>query len=79
MGRLFALLVSLASVGLVFAGTSWNWKDELAQATCTAMSPGGGWVYAVRKPCISTYTTNCDSICRSNNLKLLDNQIAGKT
>ena len=79
MGRFLVLLVSLAYAGLVFAGTSWNWKDELAQATCTAMSPGGGWVYAVRKPCVSGYTTNCKTICETASLKAQDEQVATRT
>ena len=78
MGHFLALLVSLAYAGLVSAGTSWNWKDELAQATCTAMSPGGGWVYAVRKPCSAGYKTDCKTICEASSLRAQDAQVANK-
>ena len=45
----------------------YNYMDEMAQASCVAMSPVQGWVFSVRRPCGGT-TPTCDAICRQKSV-----------
>ena len=52
-------------------------EDMIAQATCGGLCEDGGWVYAVRKPCVYKVTkVTCNDICTSNELKVQDSQVA---
>ena len=73
MNLILALLVGCAVTALVSAGVSWNWKDELAEATCLGLDNSGkGWTFAVRRPCVSGSTLNCHTVCA--NVKYQDTQ-----
>lgn len=47
-----------AQYGLVY-----NFFDELAQATCTAVVPSAAYVAAVRRNCASGVAAECTVIC----------------
>jgi len=38
-----------------------SWRDEVAQATCSALQVGPGWMFAVRRECGTSRT--CSQIC----------------
>ena len=38
-------------------------KDIMAQATCVALSPQEGWIFAVRRECGGPSSSNCQDIC----------------
>ena len=41
-----------------------SWRDEVAQAACTALQPSAGWMFAVRRKCVGGETwRSCDEIC----------------
>lgn len=46
------------------ASRNYNYKDEIAQATCTSIHPGGKYVYAVRRQC-SAQAASCEELCKS--------------
>ncbi|XP_013403607.1 uncharacterized protein LOC106168896 [Lingula anatina] len=54
---------------------AYNYRDELAQSTCTAMSGRSGWVFAVRRTCSSEAPT-CAEICGSSALSAQDGQVS---
>ena len=52
-----------------------TWRDEVAQATCTAVMKSEGWMFAVRRQC-STHALSCDQICAQASLAAADVQIS---
>ncbi|XP_013403606.1 uncharacterized protein LOC106168895 [Lingula anatina] len=56
---------------------TYNYRDELAQSTCTAMSGRRGWVYAVRRTCDGDGPT-CAQICRRRALSAQDSQVSSR-
>ena len=67
------LLVIMSVIAATSAAQSWNWKDEIAEASCVGLSTTRGWTYAVRRPCHSGIT--CRTICEDRNLANQDSQL----
>ncbi|XP_013408903.1 uncharacterized protein LOC106172656 isoform X1 [Lingula anatina] len=67
----------LAFSKLANAGPSYNYYDEIAQATCTAMNTRAGWVFAVRRKC-NSWTLPCQYICSSPSLAAQDPSVSSR-
>ncbi|XP_045169427.2 uncharacterized protein LOC123532133 [Mercenaria mercenaria] len=59
MRRLFIFAI-FVFVGFV---QSFNYKDEIAQGTCTSLITEPDHVYAVRRTCTSNAADTCDTVC----------------
>ena len=57
----------------------YNYMDEIAQASCVAMMPSGGWAFAVRRGCQGSSTKTCASICTQQSLIAQDSPMAGRS
>ena len=51
------------SIPIFTAFSQNNEKDIMAQATCVALAPQEGWIFAIRRECGGPSSSHCQDIC----------------
>ncbi|XP_045169411.1 uncharacterized protein LOC123532117 [Mercenaria mercenaria] len=83
--KLFIIAVFVHTISFVGFVQSFDYKDEIAQGTCTSLITESDHIYAVRRTCTSNTPTTCDAVCSNigkkcfNALHVYSGKILGGT